>query len=114
MPAQPLLFTARLKPSTTLGLRNNTIYDIISDNNGIDTAMVEALSFSASCGSLRDVDISFWSMPSESADIYNNYTELTWTAGKDITCKFGAPYLGMKDGELDCSCHPLNLRNPNI
>lgn len=53
----------------TLGLQNNTLCDVISDNNGHGDTLINALSFEVSCGTLQNMTTS-WIEPSATIGRY--------------------------------------------
>jgi hypothetical protein len=75
--------------SPTIGLRNNTLYDIISDNDGVGYTSVGALSFEVSCGTLQNMDASLvvaGTGPCSDAQ----YIQLEWKY-QSYTCSFSSP-----------------------
>jgi hypothetical protein len=114
--AQALPLTAQLSQTFTLGLRNNTIYDVISDNNGTGTAIVGAVSFSVSCGSLQTKDLSSVSTVSDSTFQAGKWWNISWNAGENMTCLFNIPFLSMNVAGLSESrifCFNINIHEPN-
>jgi hypothetical protein len=69
--------------SPTIGLQKNTLYDVISDNAGFGDAIVGALSFEVSCGTLQSMTAS-WSASD------SNYIILDWKY-QNTSCTFSVP-----------------------
>jgi hypothetical protein len=102
-PAKVLGVMSIMDISPTLGLQNNTLYDVISENDGIGSTSVEALSFDVSCGTLQNMTAS-WSTGylgnCQAIGLSCQYIELEWKY-KDYQCGFAIPPSITIPGGLD-------------